>query len=182
MITSNPGNGKYFEVKCKEPLVGSEIQLTTTKNTWLQINSVEPFGWNASSSKTTTSTSSGSSSTTYNVAANTKVEFNVSSAKQSTNYSNSNFLPDFAFKGPTRFTHTKKGVGQWWEVGFNQPYLVDRVRVKNRHNCCGNRLNRTKVFVGTEECGSVNGGSNGAWYTVKCSKPIFGNKIRLVTV
>jgi hypothetical protein len=72
------------------------------------------MGWSASSSSSTTSTTSGSS--TYNVAANTKVGFNVSSAKQSTNYSNSNYLPDFAFKGPSKFTHTKKGVGQWWEV------------------------------------------------------------------
>jgi hypothetical protein len=60
--------------------------------------------------------------------------------------------------------------------------LVDRVRVRNRKDCCGNRLDRVKVFIGDQECGSISGRSNGAWYTVKCSKPLFGNKVRLVMV
>lgn len=55
----------------------------------------------------------------YNVAVNTKVGFNTSTARQSTDYSGSAYKADWAFKGPNRFTHTKNGVGQWWEVGFN---------------------------------------------------------------
>jgi len=107
----------------------------------------------------------------------------VSSAKQSTNYSNSNYLPDYAFKGPNKFTHTKKGVGQWWEVGFGQDYWVDRVRVLNRKNCCGGRLAKTEVFIGDQKCGQVEPGTkNGQWYTVECQEPVFGNKVRLVTV
>jgi hypothetical protein len=157
-------------------LLGDEIQLTTTRKDYLQINSVEPYGWRAGAKEESATTS------TYNVKANTKAGINESSAKQSTNYSNSNYLPDFAFKGPNKFTHTKKGVGQWWEVNFTQEYWVDRVRVRNRKDCCGARLNQTRVLIGDQECGRVNGGSNGAWYTVKCAKPLFGNKVRLVTV
>lgn len=53
----------------------------------------------------------------------------------------------------------------------------------NRRDCCGGRLAATKVFIGTELCGSVQGGTqNGKWYEVKCSKPVRGNKVRLVTV
>jgi hypothetical protein len=51
----------------------------------------------------------------YNVKANTKVGFNESSVKQSTEYGG--YPAKFAFvPGGNKFTHTKKGVGQWWEV------------------------------------------------------------------
>jgi hypothetical protein len=39
------GKGAWVEVKCAELLVGGEIKLTTTRNDYLQINAVEPFGW-----------------------------------------------------------------------------------------------------------------------------------------
>jgi hypothetical protein len=172
-VESGTGNGKWYTVKCQQNLKGSEITLKTTKNEYLSISGIEVWTGEEEDEE---------EATTYNVPANTKVGLNVSSARQSTNHSDKVFLPDYAFMGPDKFTHTKPGVGQWWEVGFNQGYWVDRIRVRNRKSCCGNRLNRTKVFIGDQECGSVNGGSNGAWYTVKCSKPLFGNKVRLVTV
>jgi hypothetical protein len=170
-ISGTTKNGQWYEVKCSKPIRGNQIILETTRNVYLSISGIEVYsatcsgngcgGASQSTMRTTTSTSTtrsmprmikmggmgkmtrmgGNSSSSYNVAANTKVGFNVSSAKQSTNYSNSNYLPDFAFKGPSKFTHTKKGVGQWWEVGFNQGYWVDRVRVRNRKDCCGSRLN-----------------------------------------
>jgi len=106
----------------------------------------------------------------------------MSSARQSTNYSNTNYLANWAFQGPNKFSHTKNGVGQWWEVAFNQQYWVDRVRVLNRRDCCGGRLNGTKVMIDNQVCGQIpNGCRNGQWYTVKCSKPLFGGKVRLVT-
>jgi hypothetical protein len=56
------------------------------------------------------------------------------------------------------------------------------VRILNRRDCCGGRLAGTKVFVDEQLCGQVQGGTrNGQWYTVKCSKPLFGQKIRIVT-
>jgi hypothetical protein len=68
-------------------------------------------------------------------------------------------------------------------VNFNGPSVVDRVRIRNRRDCCGGRLARTKVYVSNQYCGSVqNGTRNGQWYTVKCSRPMMGNQIKLVTV
>jgi hypothetical protein len=65
---------------------------------------------------------------------------------------------------------------------MNQGYWIDRVRILNRRDCCGGRLAGTKVMVDNQLCGQVPGGTrNGQWYTVKCSKPMYGGKIRLVT-
>ena len=118
----------------------------------MQINAVEPYGWSTSvsSSKTTTTTS-------YNIPANTKIGFNIGGARQSTNYGNNSYPAQNAFRG--KFTHTNAGVGQWWEVPFNRPYAIDRVRILNRRDCCGNRLSGTKVFVDNQYCGAVPGGA-----------------------
>jgi len=37
-------------------------------------------------------------------------------------------------------------------------------------------------MIDNQVCGQVpNGCRNGQWYTVKCSRPLFGGKVRLVT-
>jgi hypothetical protein len=60
--------------------------------------------------------------------------------------------------------------------------MVDRVKILNRRDCCGERLAGTKVFIGHKFCGSVAGGTrNGQWYEVKCSGPTWGGKVRLVS-
>ena len=107
--------------------------------------------------------------------------FNIGSARQSTNYGNNSYPAQNAFKG--KFTHTNAGKGQWWEVQFSRDYWVDRVRIQNRRDCCGNRLSGTKVFIDNQYCGAVPGGAkNGQWYDVKCSKSLYGKKVRIVTV
>jgi len=151
--------------------------LVTTWNTYLHISGIEV--WTGEEGETEDDEEQEQE---YNVPANTKGGLNEASAKQSTNYSNTNYLPNWAFKGPSKFSHTKNGVGQWWEVAFNQGYLVDRVKVLNRRDCCGGRLNGTKVMIDDQECGKIpNGCRNGQWYTVKCKEPLFGGKVRLVT-
>jgi hypothetical protein len=141
-------------------LYGGKVRLVTTQNTYLHISGIEIWtGAQQAVTKTTTSTSSGGS---YNVPANTKGGFNMSSCRQSTNYSNTNYLANWAFQGPSKFSHTKNGVGQWWEVAFNQQYWVERVRVLNRRDCCGGRLNGTKVMIDNQVCGQIpNGCRNG---------------------
>jgi hypothetical protein len=65
---------------------------------------------------------------------------------------------------------------------LNQGYWIDRVRILNRRDCCGRRLEETKVMVDNQLCGKVKPiAKNGQWITVKCSKPMYGGKIRLVT-
>jgi len=61
-----------------------------------------------------------------------------------------------------KFSHTTQGVGQWWEVKFTRDYMVDRVKMLNRKDCCGDRLGGTKVYVDDKYCGAVpNGTKNG---------------------
>jgi hypothetical protein len=70
----------------------------------------------------------------------------------------------------------------WWKAQFGRNYWVDKVRIKNRHNCCGGRLAGTEVFIGGKSCGKVEAGTqNGKWYTVKCQEDLRGKEIELKT-
>jgi hypothetical protein len=121
------GNGAWYTLTCSKPLVGTEIQLTTTRADYLQINAVEPYGWGATATTRPAPTTGGSGSTTYTIPANTKAGINQGTARQSTNYGNNAYPASNAFRN--KFTHTNAGVGQWWEVQFNQEYWIDRVRI-----------------------------------------------------
>ena len=43
----------------------------------------------------------------------------------------------------------------WWEVDLGGDYTVQYVRIKNRMDCCSNRLDGVKVLVGGMECGII---------------------------
>jgi poly(beta-D-mannuronate) lyase len=96
--------------------------------------------------------------------ANTKITLNSGTAKQSSAFGSGGKSPGYPAirglsngNGPAPFSHTNKGVGQWWEVQFNHRYWVGKVRILNRKNCCGQRLARTKVFVNNQYCGQLPG-------------------------
>lgn len=121
-------NGQWYEVKCSKPLFGQKIKIVTTQKTYLSISGFEAYTGSAGGStktkvmplrKTRDIVSSSSGSGSYNVPANTKVGFNNSSAKQSTNYGNNSYPATNAWSNGSKFTHTNKGVGQWWEVQMN---------------------------------------------------------------
>jgi hypothetical protein len=70
----------------------------------------------------------------------------------------------------------------WWRAQFGQEYWIDRVRIRNRRDCCGGRLADSEVFIGGESCGKVEKGTkNGQWYTVKCQNDLKGNQITIKT-
>ena len=70
----------------------------------------------------------------------------------------------------------------FWKVGFKGDFSVDRVRILNRRDCCGNRLAGTKVFIGNTYCGVIQQGTqNGKWYEAKCNVRVTGNQVKLVT-
>jgi hypothetical protein len=70
----------------------------------------------------------------------------------------------------------------FWKAQFGGSYYVDRVRIRNRRDCCGARLADVAVFIGGKECGKVEKGtSNGKWYTVKCQGSILGDNVELKT-
>jgi hypothetical protein len=102
----------------------------TTQNTYLSISGFEAFTGAAPAGgmtrmRTTTRTSKSGGIPMmrmggYKIPANTKAGLNNSSAKQSTNYGNNQFPATNAWSNGSKFTHTNAGVGQWWEVQFNQ--------------------------------------------------------------
>jgi len=139
-------------VECKKPLRGDEIKVEQTKKEHLSFSFIEVFTAQGVEEEE-------SEEGSYNVKPNTKAGLNKGSVKQSTNYSNTNYLPNWAFQGPNKFSHTKRGAGQWWEVSFNQDYWVDRVKILNRRDCCGGRLAKTDVYIGKEKCGQVEPGT-----------------------
>jgi len=59
--------------------------------------------------------------------------------------------------------------------------LIEKVRVKNRHDCCGGRIAGTKVTISGQFCATLPSAGNGAWIDVKCEKPLMGTEIRLTT-
>jgi hypothetical protein len=106
-------NGQWYDVTCSKPMKGRTVRLVTTQRTYLSISGFEAYTGSAGSS--TTTTTGGSS---YNVPANTKAKFNEGTARQSTNYgtgvNGGSYPASNAFRG--KFTHTKVGKGEWWEV------------------------------------------------------------------
>jgi len=63
------------------------------------------------------------------------------------------------------------------------PQLINKVKIKNRADCCGDRLAKTKVFIDNQYCGSLpDKTANNKWFEVKCAKPLRGKSAKLVTV
>jgi hypothetical protein len=71
----------------------------------------------------------------------------------SSTYSNS-FRASNALTSSNKAAITKRGVGQWWSVQFRTFYVM-KVAVRNRADCCGERLALTNVFVGGTKCGQI---------------------------
>jgi hypothetical protein len=130
-VEDGTSNGKWYTVKCQTDIRGDRIEIRTTKNEYLSISGIEvwsgedegdddgitiggPVG--ETESGEVESTEGGSGWGNYNVPANTKCEINEGSAQQSTNHDKRNSFPaSNAFAG-NKFTHTRPGVGEWWEV------------------------------------------------------------------
>jgi hypothetical protein len=77
-------------------------------------------------------------------------------------YSAGSYKANWALLGGSKTAIAAKGVGNWWKAEFvGGDALIDRVRVKNRHDCCGNRIAGTKVTIDGQLCGTIPGGGNG---------------------
>lgn len=67
-----------------------------------------------------------------------------------------------------------------------QTYMVHRIRIRNRKDCCGQRLASSSVrvvFQGKEiECGKLPARTeNGKWYEVSCKGNMVGDSVKVVT-
>jgi len=100
-------------------------------------------------------------------------------------YDNNRFPPRNALMDDNTFMHTDKGVGQFWKGLFaNGAHVITQVRIKNRGDCCSERLSKTNVFIGTTLWGrmpNIPSGRPGKWYTLECKSPVIGNSVKLVT-
>lgn len=100
-------------------------------------------------------------------------------------YDNNRFPPRNALSEDNTFMHTDRGVGQFWKGLFSGGvHTIFQVRVKNRNDCCGERLSKTNIFIGDQLCGRIPNiprGRNGKWYTLECKHPIMGSSVKLET-
>jgi hypothetical protein len=103
--------------------------LTTTTNTYLQINAVEPYGWSetiqtrmpftpaSQEIEAPVTEKMGGKKIPSGVPAGTKIP--LSKCSQASPYGNNSFPCSNAFdKSGNKFTHTNKGVGMWWRASF----------------------------------------------------------------
>jgi len=68
-------------------------------------------------------------------------------------YSTGAYHASWALIGGKQTAITQRGVGNWWKASFGGPTMVEKVRIKNRVDCCGERLTSTKVTIGGQVCG-----------------------------
>lgn len=141
---------------------------------------------------TTTTTTTGGATPGGNSAVVEKTEeaksmtlMEFSDVTMSSSYNNNQFPARNVLAEDNTFAHTDKGVGQFWEGKFdNGVHTITQVRIKNRADCCAERLSGTKIFIGKALCGkipNIQAGRGGKWYTLECKSPIIGSSVRLVT-
>ncbi|XP_045186374.2 uncharacterized protein LOC123536152 isoform X2 [Mercenaria mercenaria] len=83
-------------------------------------------------------------------------------------------------------THTASEMNPWWQVDLQRPYLINRVVITNRADCCGERLHSLVISVSNEQgsteeiCGHFEGPStNGATETIQCYSTVFGRYLKI---
>jgi len=64
-------------------------------------------------------------------------------------------------------THTN-GAG-WWMVNLQDRFTVQRVSIKNRMDCCSDRINGVQVYAGDHLCGEISYNAEILTYDVDCS-------------
>ncbi|XP_062986057.1 fucolectin-like [Elgaria multicarinata webbii] len=83
--------------------------------------------------------------------------------------------------------HTKYDYCPWWYVDLGDQYDISAVVVKNREDCCGDRLKGAQIHVGDSVdangqcsflCGTITDNSLGSISTIHCN----GRKGRYVSV
>ena len=80
------------------------------------------------------------------------------------------------------FSHTNAGLGQWWKAEFGEEEKIKKIVIRNRSDCCGDRLSLSDVFIGTTKCGQIeNNAVTGKTYTVNCLPPAIGSFVEIKT-
>jgi len=72
---------------------------------------------------------------------------------------------------------TNRG-NNWWSVGLNSTKSVSSVVIYNRLDCCQQRIDGAKVYVGDVECGEVAYVANVSKYRVQCNGAV-GSDVKI---
>jgi hypothetical protein len=133
-VQNGTQNGKWYTVTCSTSIRGDKIELKTTRNDYLSISGIEvTTGEDAGDDEGSSGTSS---------------KISLENASMNKPYSGSSYKAEWALEGGKRTAITANGVGNWWKASFvGGARRVERVRVKNRHDCCGERLTGTKITI-----------------------------------
>ncbi|EMP32500.1 Fucolectin-4 [Chelonia mydas] len=84
-------------------------------------------------------------------------------------------------------THTEQETEPWWNVDLDSRHSVSTVIVKNREDCCGERIKGAQIHVGDSKaghgkddpiCGTITDTTPGSISTISCN----GMEGRYVTI
>jgi len=118
-------------VECKEPLRGDKIKLEQTKKEHLSFTFIEVF----TAQGVVEEEESEEEEITVEGPA---TKLGLKGASMSTTYSGSFPASNALNSNGARTAITSRGVGQWWKATMSGgESVVERVRIKNRHDCCG---------------------------------------------
>jgi len=133
-------NGQWYTVTCAgNGVTGDRIELRTTQSTYLSISGIEVW--------------TGAPGSSTIVSSGTSQQIKLSNPSMNKVYSTGAYHASWALSGGKQTAITQRGVGNWWKASFGGQYTVDKVRIKNRVDCCGERLTSTRVTVGGKLCG-----------------------------
>jgi len=71
-------------------------------------------------------------------------------------------------------THSSGAKNNWWMASLAQDSAVNKVVIYNRVDCCSNRINGAKVYVGDSLCGEIKYEAGKVAYEVQCENAVGG--------
>merc|ERR1712003_408803 len=75
-------------------------------------------------------------------------------------------------------THTS-GPG-WWSVDLGDNYVVEKIWIRNRVDCCSERLDGVQVYVGDILCGTIEYNPLKYSYELACGEGLVGDSVKIV--
>jgi len=125
-------NGQWYTVKCSTSLYGKKVRLVTTQNTYLSINGFEAFTGEAGTEEVE---EEGEEISVEGPA----TKLTLTNASMNKPYSAGSYKAEWALEaGAKRTAIAAIGVGNWWKASFGDgESVVEKVRIRNRHDCCG---------------------------------------------
>ncbi|XP_063680171.1 uncharacterized protein LOC134815562 [Bolinopsis microptera] len=78
-------------------------------------------------------------------------------------------------------THGNSEGVQWWEVDLQEVYNIEYIEVYGRTDCCSDRLEGAKLWIGNNKCATLKNMGAAQKETVRCEDPVVsvGRKVRI---